>query len=100
MRSSIFWLLPGTQEPFFWTKFRSHAVGGAGIRYAFLEFLLSLSGVIDMRCSMLLFLVLLTGRLLAADLPKPTGEAIVSPDAKLELLFTRSADINGGLTEG
>src|SRR5580765_4689916 len=35
-----------------------------------------------------------------ADLPKPTGEAIVSPDAKLELLFTRSAPIKGGLTEG
>ncbi|MDE2472972.1 MAG: hypothetical protein KGL35_30740 [Bradyrhizobium sp.] len=30
-----------------------------------------------------------------AELPKPTGEAIVSPDAKLELLFTRSAPIKG-----
>jgi len=37
---------------------------------------------------------------LAADVPKPTGNDIVSPDAKLELLFTRTADINGGLTEG
>lgn len=36
----------------------------------------------------------------AQDLPKPTGDAIVSPDAKLELLFTRSAKIEGGLTEG
>jgi gluconolactonase len=36
----------------------------------------------------------------AADLPRPTGEAIVSPDAKLELLFTRTAPIRGGLTEG
>lgn len=36
----------------------------------------------------------------AGDLPRPTGESIVSPDAKLELLFTRSADIEGGLTEG
>lgn len=38
----------------------------------------------------------------AADtvLPKPTGEAIVAPDAKLELLFTRSVKIEGGLTEG
>ncbi|MGE3407768.1 MAG: SMP-30/gluconolactonase/LRE family protein [Pirellulales bacterium] len=36
----------------------------------------------------------------AADLPKPTGEAIVSSDAKLELLFTRTAPIKGGLTEG
>ncbi len=33
-------------------------------------------------------------------LPKPTGDRIVSPDAKLELLFTRSAKIEGGLTEG
>ena len=31
---------------------------------------------------------------------RPTGDAIVSPDAKLELLFTRSAPISGGLTEG
>jgi gluconolactonase len=37
---------------------------------------------------------------LAADVPKATGDAIVSADAKLELLFTRSADIKGGLTEG
>ena len=36
----------------------------------------------------------------AADLPQPTGDAIVSPDAKLELLFTRLAKIEGGLTEG
>jgi gluconolactonase len=35
----------------------------------------------------------------AADLPKPTGD-VVNPDAKLELLFTRSAPIKGGLTEG
>jgi gluconolactonase len=36
----------------------------------------------------------------APALAKPTGEAIVDPDAKLELLFTRSAPIKGGLTEG
>lgn len=36
----------------------------------------------------------------AADLPKPTGEKILAPDAKLELLFTRSLPIKGGLTEG
>jgi gluconolactonase len=36
----------------------------------------------------------------ADDIPKPTGETIVDPDAKLELLFTRSAPIQGGLTEG
>jgi gluconolactonase len=35
-----------------------------------------------------------------ADIPKPTGDAIVPADAKLELVFTRSAKINGGLTEG
>jgi gluconolactonase len=36
----------------------------------------------------------------AADVPKPTGDAIVPPGAKLELLFTRTAAIKGGLTEG
>lgn len=35
-----------------------------------------------------------------AGVPPPTGEAIVDPSAKLELLFTRSAPIHGGLTEG
>jgi len=37
---------------------------------------------------------------MAADLPRPTGQEIVSPDAMLQLLFTRTADIQGGLTEG
>jgi gluconolactonase len=36
----------------------------------------------------------------ADDLPLPTGDAIVPRGAKLELLFTRTAKINGGLTEG
>ena len=36
----------------------------------------------------------------AEEVPKPSGETIVSADARLELLFTRSADIEGGLTEG
>lgn len=36
----------------------------------------------------------------AADLDKPTGASIVSPDAKLELLYTRELKITGGLTEG
>lgn len=36
----------------------------------------------------------------AADVPPPTGDTIVAPDAKLELLFTRTAPIEGGLTEG
>ena len=35
-----------------------------------------------------------------AELPKPCGDGIVSPDAKLELLYTRKAPIKGGLTEG
>ncbi len=33
-------------------------------------------------------------------LPPPTGDRIVSADARLELLFTRTAPIQGGLTEG
>ncbi|MAV37799.1 MAG: hypothetical protein CMJ59_20340 [Planctomycetaceae bacterium] len=33
-------------------------------------------------------------------LPHPTGNSIVAADAKLELLFTRTAEIEGGLTEG
>src|SRR5438477_3824035 len=48
----------------------------------------------------LLTLFCLANLALAADVPPPTGEAIVSPDAKLELLFTRSTPISGGLTEG
>ncbi len=36
----------------------------------------------------------------ADELPKPTGDGIVSADAKLEHLFTRSAKIQKGLTEG
>jgi gluconolactonase len=36
----------------------------------------------------------------AGDVPRPTGDTIVPPGAKLELLFTRSAPIKGGLTEG
>src|SRR5215831_4695907 len=44
--------------------------------------------------------VLLVSARAFADVPKPTGEAIVAPDAKLELLFTRTLKINGGLTEG
>jgi gluconolactonase len=36
----------------------------------------------------------------AADVPAPTGADIVAPDAKLELLYTRTAKIEGGLTEG
>src|SRR3989442_8388480 len=39
--------------------------------------------------------------LFADDVPKPSGDpGIIDPDAKWELLFTRSAPISGGLTEG
>ena len=54
-----------------------------------------------MRVSTVLALILAPHLFLrAAELDKPTGETIVSPDARLELLFTRSAPIKGGLTEG
>ena len=36
----------------------------------------------------------------AEELPAPSGTDIVTADAKLELLFTRWANISGGLTEG
>jgi gluconolactonase len=36
----------------------------------------------------------------AEALPRPTGPEIVGPDAKWEKLFTRTAPIHGGLTEG
>jgi gluconolactonase len=36
----------------------------------------------------------------AADVPKPTGDAIVAADAKLEPLFTWDAPEGGGMTEG
>src|SRR5262245_31010196 len=46
-------------------------------------------------------LLLLPALALAADdVPAPTGDAIVPKGAKLELLFTRTAKIAGGLTEG
>ena len=36
----------------------------------------------------------------AVEIPSPMESRVVSGDAKLELLFTRTADIEGGLTEG
>lgn len=36
----------------------------------------------------------------AADLPAPSGDAVVAPGARFERVFTRSAPIKGGLTEG
>ncbi|MCA9247417.1 MAG: SMP-30/gluconolactonase/LRE family protein [Planctomycetales bacterium] len=44
--------------------------------------------------------LLLTAPLLAQEVPPPVGASIVEPQARLELLFTRSAPIEGGLTEG
>jgi gluconolactonase len=57
-----------------------------------------------MRTLAVLPLLLLPAQALArevpADVAAPTGDAIVSKDAKLDLLFTRTAPIKGGLTEG
>src|SRR5436189_4843427 len=36
----------------------------------------------------------------ADDTPEPSGKGIVPPGARLERLFTRTAPITGGLTEG
>jgi len=48
----------------------------------------------------LLATLLLTSTITAGDIPAPEGKALVDKDSKLELLFTRSAKIEGGLTEG
>ncbi|HEX3658131.1 MAG TPA: SMP-30/gluconolactonase/LRE family protein [Pirellulales bacterium] len=52
-----------------------------------------------MNCTLAIAL-LLTGVAGGTDLPPPSGEQIVAPEARLELLFTRTAAIHGGLTEG
>lgn len=51
-------------------------------------------------CLAWVLVVGLAGSIPAQDLPKPTGESIISPDAKLEHLWTRSLPIKGGLSEG
>jgi gluconolactonase len=51
-------------------------------------------------CVVLLAFLLPTVARPADDVGAPIGDSIVSNDAKLELLFTRSAPIKGGLTEG
>ena len=54
-----------------------------------------------MRVLVLMFWsALLANSVAAQEVPAPRGAKIVSPDARLELLFTRSASIAGGLTEG
>jgi len=39
-------------------------------------------------------------RAIGQELPPATGDAIVAPGAKIERVFTRTAPIHGGLTEG
>jgi gluconolactonase len=55
-----------------------------------------------MRVVVLTALCLLAVAALArAEVPKPTGDdKIIDPDARLELLFTRTAKLEAGLTEG
>jgi gluconolactonase len=53
-----------------------------------------------MRCLSLAALVLALVAVRAADVPPPEGKGIVSPDVKWELLYTRTAPVKGGLTEG
>lgn len=53
-----------------------------------------------MRAVLVLLPLLSASIVMAAELPKPVGDSIISADAKLELLFTRTAPIGGGLTEG
>src|SRR6266851_1709277 len=54
-----------------------------------------------MRVLTLLLLCIASAVAVAAEVPKPGGDgSIVDPDAKFELLYTRTAAISGGLTEG
>ena len=48
----------------------------------------------------LLALMMTTVSATAGDIPKPEGDKLVDSDARIKLLFTRSAKIEGGLTEG
>ena len=53
-----------------------------------------------MKFPSILVLNLLLPIAFGAEIPAPSGDAIVDSSAKLELLFTREAPIEGGLTEG
>lgn len=53
-----------------------------------------------MRMTIAILITLLAAPALADDLPQPTGKKIVGENARLELLYTRTADFEGGLTEG
>lgn len=48
----------------------------------------------------LTMLAYLVPGLLLADVPPPEGDAVVAAEARLERLYTRSAPLAGGLTEG
>lgn len=52
-------------------------------------------------CVLILFAPVfgVTSAMASPEVPPPSGR-VVSPDARLELLYTRSAPISGGLTEG
>ncbi len=52
------------------------------------------------RWTTILLLALAAMGLRGADLPAPTGAAIVDPDARFEVLYTRAETDMGGLTEG
>ena len=56
----------------------------------------------DMRLPTFLTILclMLTVAASGGEIPFPSGERIVSPHVRLELLFTRTAEISGGLTEG
>lgn len=56
--------------------------------------------MVHLRNLWLVLVLILPSTLMAADLPKPTGSTIVSPDAQIELLHTRQVEVEGGLTEG
>ena len=49
---------------------------------------------------LVLIAVTVTAPAAAADIPPPSGDKIVSAETRLELLFTRTVDVEGGLTEG
>ena len=54
----------------------------------------------SIRFSIPVFLLALVVASLASEIPPPSGDGIVDPLAKLELLYTRQETDKGGLTEG
>jgi gluconolactonase len=53
-----------------------------------------------MRPLALLVTLILASAAATYDVPPPTGSRIIDPGTRFELLYTRSAGISGGLTEG